>query len=100
MSYEEVKDDYWTFNPVAALRPLVCNGALDHQFAWSPPSGANTIVVQENALMQANPNVRRGLDVNDILFGIEPNLTEDDIMERYPEKYAEMNEFWAIIIRA
>jgi len=60
-------DKYWTVNP--RQLPLMVKGISEHKFEWAAPTAANRIAIQESNFMLANPNVRRGRDVNENLFG-------------------------------
>lgn len=60
-------DKYWTINP--RQLPLMIKGDNPHEFVWAAPNAANRILVQENALLNANPDVRRAVDVNNQHYG-------------------------------
>jgi len=60
-------DSHWTINP--RQLPLMVKGVNEHEFQWADPNAANRIIMQENALLNANPSVRRAVDVNNNFFG-------------------------------
>lgn len=60
-------DKYWTIDPHQL--PLMVKGENGFEFDWSVSTAVNRIATQEQALMTANPEIRRAVDINKQFFG-------------------------------